>query len=111
MGVDLLREQRLHDREHVLDQSGSAGHPLVVVAAPMTVWAIQTRTWEQALEPPEQGLVTDVHPQRDLGVAPVAAEVPLPDQHPHHQTALGVGELPLLGSSVTPGNCFTVRKT
>ena len=53
--------------------------------------------------------MADVHPQRDLGVAPVAAEMALPDQDAHDQAALGVGELPLLGLGHAV-NCFTVRK-
>ena len=109
VGVDLVGEQRLHDREHVLGQGRSAGHPLVVVAPTMTVRAVQPRTRKQALQPPEQGLVADVHPQRDLGIAPVAAEMPLPDQHSHDQPALDVGQLPLL-RLCHPTNCFTVQK-
>ena len=57
----------------------------------------------------EQRLVADVHPQRDLRITPVAPEVTLADQHPHHQPALGVGELwlPGLGHGA---DCFTVQK-
>ena len=75
----------------------------------MTVGAIQSGAWEQPLQPAEQGLVADVHPQRDLGIAPVATEVTLADQHSHDEPSLGVGELGLLALG-HDDNCFTVQK-
>src|SRR5439155_16427847 len=47
----------------------------------------------------EEALVPGVHPEGHLGLAPVAAEMPLPDQHPDQQ------------AEVEPGRargCFTV---
>src|SRR5262245_47325563 len=67
----------LQDREELVAESGPPHHPLVVAPAVMGVGAVEAAARKRGLEPTEQTLVADVHAQRDLGLASVAAEVAL----------------------------------
>src|ERR1019366_4885277 len=68
------------ERDHHLAKVVAAGHPLVVVAPAVVVGAVEPPAWEGSGQPSEQLLVADVHPQGDLRLAPVTAEVSLPDE-------------------------------
>jgi hypothetical protein len=58
----------------------------------VVVRAVQARTGEAALEPTDQRLVANVHPQRYLGLLPVTTEVALSDEDAGDEPALYVGE-------------------
>ena len=58
----------------------------------MVVRAIETAGRKARDEPAEERFVVGVHPQRDLRLAAVAAEVTLADQQSDDQTGLEVGE-------------------
>ncbi len=52
----------------------------------MVVGPVELRRWEPRHDPGEQRLVPRVHPQRDLRLAAVAAEVALADEDADDQT-------------------------
>jgi hypothetical protein len=54
----------------------------------VVIGAIELRLREPLDQPPEQGLVADVHSQCDLRLPAVPAERPLPDQQPHEDATV-----------------------
>jgi hypothetical protein len=58
----------------------------------VVVRAVEARAGEAALEPTEQRLVANVHPQRYLGLLPIPAKVALSDEDARDEPALDVGE-------------------
>lgn len=61
-------------------EGGSAGHPLVVVAAAVVVGAVEAAAGDGIEEPVEEGFVAGVHSEDDVGLAAVAAEVAFADE-------------------------------
>jgi hypothetical protein len=57
----------------------------------MAVRSVQPPAGEGALQPAEQSLMTDVHPERYLGATSVPTKVPLSNQQPDEQADLVVG--------------------
>ena len=80
MSVDPVGQHALDDRQYVLGQHLAAGHPLVVGTPAMVIGAIQAGTWEQLLQPAKDRFVPDMHPESDLRLLPIPAEVPLADK-------------------------------
>jgi hypothetical protein len=78
--VDLRGEASCQQRDQVLTEIATPGHPLVIVTATVAVRPIQLPARKGALEPPEQRRMTDVHAEGDLRLAAVAPEVPLADE-------------------------------
>ena len=68
------------DREDGVAEEGAPCHPLVVVAAVVAVRTVELAPRKGPLEPEEEGLVADMHAERDLRLSPVAAEVALADE-------------------------------
>jgi hypothetical protein len=58
------------------------------MASSVVVRTVEARAREAALEPTEQRLVANVHPERDLGVLSVAAEMALTDEDASEEAAL-----------------------
>jgi len=56
----------------------------------MVVRAVDTTAGERPLDPPHEGFVTNVHPQGDLGLPAIPAEVTFADQQADHQTLLEI---------------------
>jgi len=78
-----------HQGQDLLAQLGTPGHPLEVATPAVMVGTVQTST-KRIDDPTEELLVPGMHPQRDLRVAPIAAEVTLPDQNAYQ---IPLGEL------------------
>jgi hypothetical protein len=77
----VLRPKMLvQERHELIAEHRATRHPLVVAATRMVVRTVQPAARHAVHEPLEQRLVVSVHPERDLGLAPVTAEMPLPDQ-------------------------------
>ena len=88
----------------------AACHPLVVAPSAVVVWAVEPATWEGCHEPAEERLVTLVHSEGDLRLAPVPAEVAFADEQANEQAFVEFGR----HCAFTPGldelpRCFTVR--
>ena len=58
----------------------------------MRVRPIEPGRGQPLQKPPEERLVTDVHTQRDVRLAPVTAERPLADQHADDHPAIEVAQ-------------------
>src|ERR1700760_2261801 len=85
MTVEIRREPLIEERYELVAQVRATSHPLKVVSPAVVIRAIQASTGEGPLQPPEDRLVPDVHPQRHLGLAAVAAEVAFSDQKPDEE--------------------------
>jgi hypothetical protein len=70
----------LEDREDVLRERRPAGHPLIVGAPAVRIWAVEARAWEARYEPPKEGLVACMHPKGDMRLLAIATEMPLAEE-------------------------------
>src|ERR1700760_2079656 len=104
MTVEIRREPLIEERYELVAQVRATSHPLKVVSPAVMIRAVQTSTGEGPLQPPEDRLVPDVHPQRHLGLAAVAAEVAFSDQKPDEEPDIELrwhGHPPLFHRHVT----------
>src|SRR6266704_751791 len=85
MAVEIRREPAVEERHEFIAKVWAPGHPLKVVSPAVVIRAIEASTRKGPLQPPEDRLVPDVHSQSHLGLAAVAAEVPLSDQKPDEE--------------------------
>ncbi len=83
-GVQLRRQVFVEDGHEHLTEIAAPGHPLEVVAAIVVIRPIELAAREGLVYPVEKGLVTDVHPQRDLGLTSISPKVPFTDQQTDH---------------------------
>ncbi len=90
MTIDVGMELTLEDGQQVVNQGFPARHPLVVRPPAMVVGPVEPRVRKAIEEPPEEGLVPDMHSEGHLGLLPVAAKGPFADQEPHEQAAVEV---------------------
>src|SRR5665213_2728147 len=109
VAVEQRDVMRIEERQQVLHERLSAGHPLVVVPATVVIEPIQKTTGESLGEPREYGLVTHVHTEGDLRLLAVAAERSLPDQEPDQQSPIEIRKLDH-ARGVLSRICFTVKK-
>ena len=91
--VQFLDLVGVEEREEFVDECLAACHPLVVVAAGMGVRPIQTTSREPLHKPVKDALMTDVHPQHDLGLAPIASERSLTDEQTDEKPPVEFGKL------------------
>ena len=80
--VDVLFNER---NQHIA-QERPPGHPLVVVPTVMRVRSVEAAPWKCSFEPAESLLMACVHAQRDLGLSPITAEVPLAHEQTEQET-------------------------
>ena len=85
-------EMAVEERDEEVAEAGAAGHPLVVVTAAVMIGAIQLGARHGFHQPEKERLVVGVHPQRDLGLLPVAAKMPLADEKSHEDAAFKVSQ-------------------
>lgn len=81
LAVQLWCQPRVEDRKQTLAQEGAAGHPLVVASIGVLVWPVEPPAWKHVHDPKKELFVVRVHAERDMRLAPVAAEVPLAYQN------------------------------
>src|SRR4029077_10249832 len=82
MTVEIRREPSVEERHELVAKVRATSHPLKVVSPAVVIRTIEASTGKGPLQPPEDRLVPDVHPQRHLSLAAVAAEVAFSDQKP-----------------------------
>jgi hypothetical protein len=80
-----------YHRDHLATEAVAASHPLVVVPAAVVVGAVEPAPRDGRDQPSEEPLVPEVHPQGDLRLAAIPAEVPLPDQQAEQEADRQVG--------------------
>lgn len=120
VAVQVGCQQLIEDGHERLERL-SANEPLEVGAIGVVIWTVQPRTWDDAEETMEEGLVTGMHTDRDRGLAPVAPEAPLAHEHAYKEPQIeGVNRLIRAQSpapcvdreSLAPrearGSCYTV---
>ena len=99
--------------DEFLAQNSSSDHPLVVRAPTMVIGPVQPRSRYALVKPHEQVLPAGVHPQGDLGLTAVTAEMPLPCEYSEEKADIAWRKIEH-GASLTdlrPGPlllCFTV---
>lgn len=108
MSIQFRGQVLLQDGEQLLDESPSAGHPLVIRSSGVVIGAVQPAGREVLLQPLKQRLVAGVHAQDNLRLAPVAPERTLADEQPDDQATLEHGEFG--HGRVVAEVCFTVKK-
>ena len=74
MAVEVVVELAFEQREKLADEDGSTRHPLVIGAAAVVVRPVEPGARQPIDEPPEQRLVTDVHPEGHLRLLAIAPE-------------------------------------
>jgi hypothetical protein len=83
MGVQFRRDALAEEGYEHIPQVRAPSHPLVVVPAVVVVGTVKLAPRERLFDPVEQGLMLDVHPEGDLGLAPITAEMPLTHEQPY----------------------------
>jgi len=108
MFVDGRGQVMVEDRDEG-PKGRSPDEPLEVRSTGMVIGAVQAGAGDDLFEPAEQGLVADVHPYRDRGLATIAAEAALSDEDADEEPDLELlGADWRLGLSSTCGSCYTV---
>lgn len=105
MAVELVRQHRFDDWQHILDEGWAARHPLVVRAPAVRVWAVEATAGKPRGQPTKQSLMTSMHPKRYLRVLAVATEVPLADEDASDYAAVEVRQS--RRRSLIDAGCYT----
>src|SRR5580704_13040964 len=87
----------LDERNDLVAEVSASNRPLVVRAAAVVVGAVEATPRVGTAEPCEGLLVARVHPQRHLGLAPVATETALADEQPDQEPGRQVIRLEVVG--------------
>ena len=74
MPVEVGMELFLQNWEHVLDERNPTSHPLEVGPAPVVVRPVQPSLRKALQQPPQHGLVPNVHTERHLRLLSVATK-------------------------------------
>jgi len=90
MRIDLLGQDTLDNRQHILNKRLPASHPLIVRTPIMVVWPVQSCTGKEALQPTEDCLVPSVHLEGNLRLLAVPTKVPLPDEQARDKPPLHI---------------------
>jgi hypothetical protein len=86
MAVEIRRQPSVEDRHEFIAEERAPGHPLKVVSSAVVIRAIEAPSGKGPLEPPEDLLVRDVHPEGHLRLAAIAIEVILSDHEPDEES-------------------------
>jgi hypothetical protein len=80
----------------------ASGHPLVIAPPSMMVRTIKLGTWDYPQQPLKKLLVSQVHSQSNLRLAPITAEMAFANQNANQETFFEVGH----GLSSLQGRLF-----
>ena len=87
-----LSDPPLNQGNQDIPQEWSTGAPLVVRASTVRVRTIELGPRELPLEPAKGSLVADVHPESDLGLEAITAEVAFTKEESDEEALVKVGQ-------------------
>ena len=92
MFVDLRHRQGVEQRHELVAQHLTPRHPLVIGTAAVLIGTVQLRGGKQAQHRLEDSHAPSVHPECDMGLLSVSAEMALTDQDSEQKPLVEIGQ-------------------